>query len=102
MATIFEEWLLNLLQYCFCFTFQFFGHEECRILAPLPGIEFTPLALEGKVLTTGWQGRSLFHLSISISVEHGDLTCLLRADQVPGTMFSKYSLVFHLHNSPTK
>ena len=26
--------LLNLLQYCFCFMFWFFGHEACGILAP--------------------------------------------------------------------
>ena len=44
--------LLHLLQYCFCFL-MFFGHEACGILAPQPGIEPTPLALEGEVLTTG-------------------------------------------------
>ena len=31
----------------------FFGHEACGILAPKPGIESAPLALEGEVLTTG-------------------------------------------------
>ena len=31
--------LLNLLQYCFYFVFWFYGHEECGILAPWPGIE---------------------------------------------------------------
>ena len=94
--------LLNLLHYRFCFTFQFFGHEECAILAPSPRIKFTVPALEGKVLTTGLQGRSLFHSSMSILVEHGDLPFSLRADHVPGTKSSKYSLAFHLHNSPTK
>ena len=29
--------LLNLLQYCFCFMFWFFGHEACGILAPNQG-----------------------------------------------------------------
>ena len=39
--------------------FWFFGHEACGILAPGPGIEPTPPALEGKVLTTGLPGKSL-------------------------------------------
>ena len=51
--------LLNLLQYCFCFMFWFSGHEACGILAPQPGMEPTPHALEGKVLTTGLPGKSL-------------------------------------------
>ena len=50
--------LLNLLQYCFCFMFRFFGHEACGILAPRPGIKPTPPALEGEVLTTGPPGKS--------------------------------------------
>ena len=33
--------------------FWFFGHEACGTLAPSPGIEPAPLALEGEVLTTG-------------------------------------------------
>ena len=49
---------LNLLQYCFCFMFWFFGHEACGILAPLPGIKPTTPALEGEVLTTGLPGKS--------------------------------------------
>ena len=48
--------LLNLLQYCFCFMFWFFGQEACGILAPWPGIEPLPPALEGKVLTMNRQG----------------------------------------------
>ena len=51
--------LLNLLQYCFCFMFRFFGREERGILAPWPGIEPAPPALEGEVLTTGPPGKSL-------------------------------------------
>ena len=50
--------LLNLLQYCFCFLFQFFGPEACGIFAPRPGIEHVPRALEGEVLTTGPPGKS--------------------------------------------
>ena len=33
--------------------FWFFGPGACGILAPQPGIEPAPPALEGKVLTTG-------------------------------------------------
>ena len=38
--------------------FWFFGREACEILAPRPGIEPTPPALEGGVLTTGPPGKS--------------------------------------------
>ena len=48
---------LNLLQ-C-CFMFWFFGPKACGILAPRPGIEPIPPALEGEVLTTGPPGNSL-------------------------------------------
>ena len=51
--------LLNLLQYCFCFMFQFFGHKACGILAPSPGIEPTSPALKSEVLTSGPPGKSL-------------------------------------------
>ena len=36
MWTIFKV-LLNLIQYCFCFMFLFFGCVACGILAPQPG-----------------------------------------------------------------
>ena len=41
--------------------FWFFGHETCGILAPQPGIEPTPSALEDKVLTTKPPGKSLYY-----------------------------------------
>ena len=42
--------LLSLLQHCFCFMFfGFLAWEACGILAPQPGVESTPLALEGEV-----------------------------------------------------
>ena len=44
-----------------------FGHEACGILAPRPGIEPAPPALEGEVLTTGPLGKSptfIFFLAI--------------------------------------
>ena len=34
LCRLFLKSLLNLLQYCFCITFCFSGHEACRILAP--------------------------------------------------------------------
>ena len=43
--------------------FWFFGHEACGILAPQPGIEPTPPALEGEVSnhrTTGEVPREEF------------------------------------------
>ena len=42
--------------------FWVFGHEACGILAPQPGIEPAPLALEGEVLTTELPGKSLKNL----------------------------------------
>ena len=35
-----------------------FGRKACGILAPWPGIESVPTALEGEVLTTGPPGKS--------------------------------------------
>ena len=37
--------------------FLVFGPEVCGILTPQPGIQPTPPALEGKVLTTGPPGK---------------------------------------------
>ena len=39
------------------FMFWFFGYEAYGILAPWPGIEPIPSALEGEVLTTGPPGK---------------------------------------------
>ena len=50
--------LLNLLQYCFWFIFQFFGLEACGVLLPLPGMEPTLPTLEGEVLIAGPPGKS--------------------------------------------
>ena len=51
--------LLNLLQYCFCFIYIFFGHKTCEILTPQPRVEDAPPILKGKILTTGLPGKSL-------------------------------------------
>ena len=58
-ADFFFKSLSNLLQYCFCFLFQFVGQEACGILVPQSGIEPTHSVLEGKVSTTGPPGKSL-------------------------------------------
>ena len=42
--------------------FRFFGREARGILAPQPGIEPAPPALEGDVLTTGLPGMSLSYI----------------------------------------
>ena len=48
LSYVFFKSLLNLLQYCFCFMFWFFGCKACRILALWPGIKPTPPGLKGK------------------------------------------------------
>ena len=77
--------LSNLLQYCFCFMFWFFGCEACGILAPQPGIEPAPPALEGKVLTTGPPRKSLGYRFFSFHyfeyVIHSLLTCKVSAEK---------------------
>ena len=73
MWTILKS-LLNLLQYCFCFMFWFFGHEACGISAPQPGIEPTPPTLQGKVFTTGPPGKSP-PLDILLSSVQYSVTC---------------------------
>ena len=50
--------LLNLLQYLFCFVFQFLGREACRILTPRSEVKPSAPALEGAVSSTGPPGRS--------------------------------------------
>ena len=49
--------------------FWYFGHEACGILAPQPGIEPAPPALEGKVLTTDRQGSPFFAISSNIQLQ---------------------------------
>ena len=46
--------------------FLFFGQEECRILAPHPGIEPVLSVLAGEVLTAG-QGKRLVIPFLTIS-----------------------------------
>ena len=58
-----------MLQYCFCFLFWFFVHTACGILAPRPGMEPAPPALEDEVLTTGLPGKSHDAFSLPPSAE---------------------------------
>ena len=37
--------------------FWFYGQEACVILAPRPGVEPTPTALGGQILTSGSPGK---------------------------------------------
>lgn len=55
--------LLNLLQYCFCFMFWFFGHEACGILTHQPGIGLASSVLDGCLnhWTTRWSPFDLLH-----------------------------------------
>ena len=45
--------------------FWIFGHKACGILAPWPGIEAAPPALEGTVSTTGPPGKSLSNIILN-------------------------------------
>ena len=67
---VFIEFVTILL----LFTSWFFGPEACEILAPWPGIEPTPFAAEGEVLTTGPPGKS--KQGVSLQVMKADLFCL--------------------------
>ena len=59
MWTIFKVFIEFVTILFLFYVFGFFGREACGILAPQPGIEPTPHALEGAVLTTGLRGKSL-------------------------------------------
>ena len=70
MWTIFKV-LIEFLQYCSCLMLWFFGCEACRILAPQPGIELAPPALECKVLTTGLRGSPFHYWRCPTCSAHG-------------------------------
>ena len=48
-------------QYCFCFYVFGLGPRGMWALSPQPGINFTPSALKGEVLTTGMAKKSLYY-----------------------------------------
>ena len=102
----FLKFLLNFLQYCFCFIFcfleGFFWLQGMWDPNPLPGIEPPAPELEGEVLTTGplgkvphsfWVGQnwSFFRQLIPGPMVHGCLfSCLPTA--------CLYSLLFPPHS----
>ena len=61
MWAIFKVFIkfVTILLLFYCFTFCFFGHKTCEILAPQPEMEPTSPAWEGEALTTGPPGKSL-------------------------------------------
>ena len=74
--------------------FWFFGHEAYGILASQPGIEPTPSALEGEVLTVNqqespWSMIFSYYTSIGSTVEW-QLPLLFRVK------YSKYQISFHI------
>ena len=59
-----DHFVVVVVLYLFlCYILGFFGREACGILVPRSGIEPTPPALKGNVLTTGPPGKSLTVLS---------------------------------------
>ena len=61
MGTIFEVFIdLVTILFLFLRFLGFFGHKACGTLPPRAGMDFTPLALEGEVLTIRPPGKSCF------------------------------------------
>ena len=81
-----------MLQHCFCSMFWFFGHEACGILAPWPGIEPAPPALEGEVLNTGPPGKFLFKC-LAKSIRGVCITCPSSLLGSPGYMERQRDMV---------
>ena len=80
---LFLKFLLNLLQYCFCFMFSFFGCKPCGILSPNKGSSLHTPRLKG-VSASGQQGSpaciciSSVHLfSLECKLHEGRDFCLL-------------------------
>ena len=77
--TVFIGFVTVLL--LFCFVLVFFCHKACEILAPQPGMEPAPPAVEDKDLATGLPGKSVcyFYNNFCIML----LPCLLLASNNP-------------------
>ena len=95
--------LLNLLQYCFCFVFWFFGHQACGILAPRPGIKPASPALEGEVLNTGLPGKSpgsFFLTSYFFKLFYEDIVHIMQFTNLKcTTQLKKYTQLCNHHYS---
>ena len=79
MWAIFKVFIkfVTILLLFYCFTFCFFGHETCEILAPQPEMEPTSPAWEGEALTTGPPGKSLNSLLSQILFFFGSFELLI-------------------------
>ena len=66
LHTPFLKSLLNLLQYCFCFTFWFIDQVACESLAPRPKIEPTPPHWKEKSQPLGRQGSLCYFQKPSV------------------------------------
>ena len=90
MWTILKAFIENLLQYCFCLMFWFFGHEVCRILAPQPGMQMMPPAVEAWSLNH-WTTREVprvslyqtFGLTLSAGIQTGTTWGDMESDESP-------------------
>ena len=72
MLTIFKLFTELVTILLLFYVLFYFVPELCGILVPRPGIESSPPALEGKVLTTGPPGKSLNQVSTAFpkALEH--------------------------------
>ena len=83
--------------------FWFLGCEACGILAPQPGVEPAPLALEGEILTSGPVEKSLQLMFLSVikcpGGSDGNESACNAGDSgsVPGSL-----LIHHLLNIKTR
>ena len=81
--------------------FLVFGHKACGILAPRPGIEHAPPALEGKDLTTGLPGKSenflLYILATLIDQHCFNITFGQLILESANTYFSLGSNIKYMH-----
>ena len=66
--------------------FYLFGPEACGIVVPRLGIELTPAALEGEVLTTGLPGKPSHWLWRQFS--HGNEIKISRKSFLLGSQLS--------------
>ena len=94
---------MDLLQYCFCFLFWYFGCEAHGISAPPPGIKAASCTLGDKVFAPGLPGKFLTGcllfscLSVVVVVQS-----LSRVQATPWTAAHQASLPFTISQSLLK
>ena len=94
---------MDLLQYCFCFLFWYFGCEAHGISAPPPGIKAASCTLGDKVFAPGLPGKFLTGcllfscLSVVVVVQS-----LSRVQATPWTAAHQASMSFTLSQSLPK